>query len=508
MASERIKLIIHIGQPKTGTSAIQGFLDYNRNKLAAENGIIYPNLNHKDFLSGRQHNHAHFFAGVLDNDSIKNCVVTFEKLKKFCLRNNKNRIVISNEGFFSHRWPKYIRELIDHFDFDYHIILYLRRQDKYAESAWKQWGHKNPLYNTIFDYIDNINLNWKRVIDVWLEYFDLKNFSVRPYEKSTIGNDTVVDFMKILGVNKLSDFVSPPKSNQVHNIGFNRDVIEVLKLCRSIIKSQHDNKLLDFMYKSVPEKYQKKPFEEYDFLSPNDKLELIKKYEKSNNEIAKIFSGNQVNKLFNDPLPNPSDFWKPYEGLTIEKFVPIVMEILYNQQKIIETQEKSKGNIIKEKVKSSIVCSRVNIRNRVIFKKSLFQKQIKDVKLHKDGIIFTVVGHDPAIILPHLKLLKVAKQMIIDITVPEKTLIYIFYKTKRLKHYSKKRFLKTELSKGRNTVIVDIPSSEVFGRLRLDPGTQPGNYILHRIAFLTISSFLILKSLRTFLAKTKNIFSR
>jgi len=73
-----------------------------------------------------------------------------------------------------------------------------------------------------------------------------------------------------------------------------------------------------------------------EYLAPKEQYELVKKYEKSNNEIASIFWKDNRTKLFNDPLPNPNSEYKEFEGLTLEKVIPIFMKILLNQSKEIE----------------------------------------------------------------------------------------------------------------------------------------------------------------------------
>jgi hypothetical protein len=50
----------HIGQLKTGTSAIQSFFNYNREKLSKDYKLLYPNFEDSNFDKGIYHNHGDF----------------------------------------------------------------------------------------------------------------------------------------------------------------------------------------------------------------------------------------------------------------------------------------------------------------------------------------------------------------------------------------------------------------------------------------------------------------
>jgi hypothetical protein len=286
---DTITLIIHIGSPKTGTSAIQGFLNYNRQLLAKKNGILYPNFNNEDLATGLLHNHSRYFSNVIKNNDIEGCIKILDKTQNYCRKNNISTIVLSNEGFFNNKWPSLFKEIFSSFDIEIKFIVYLRRQDHYIESAWKQWGHKSPEHNSIQTFVEEANMNWYNVLEYWLKYFSPHQFIVRPYEKTVIGENIVTDFLNLIGIMDISDFVNPPPNNMNLNQGFNRDIVEILKLCNKNLNNHNDNKLIDFMHKTIPNEYHKKPYQSYYLLSPKEKIEIIKKYEESNIQIANKF---------------------------------------------------------------------------------------------------------------------------------------------------------------------------------------------------------------------------
>lgn len=342
MGENLIKLFIHIGQPKTGTSAIQSFLNYNREHLANNHSVLYPNLKSVDFAMGLQHNHAPFFMNAKVNNKIDECLETLNNCHKYCLNNGIDKIVLSNEGFFWHWWPEIIKRATLLMDVDYKIVLYLRRQDKYLESAWKQWGHKLDNCNSIQDYSKIANLDWFISLAPWLKAFEPNNFIVQAYEKSVIGDDIITNFMSLLGIDDMSEFITPPETNENINTGFNRDIIEILKLSKSLVKDQNDHSLLEFLFNMLSPAYQKNMTENYGFLSPRESLDIIEYYKRSNKMVANTFYGVNNKGLFNDPLPNENDDWEPFSGLTIEKVVPIFMEILLKQSQEIQDLKNKK----------------------------------------------------------------------------------------------------------------------------------------------------------------------
>ncbi len=349
MKENQIKLFIHIGQPKTGTSAIQGFLNYNREILSRIHKILYPNFDNNEFDKGLMHNHAIFFSEANRIKDFYGSIHRFNECIHYCRKSNISKIVISNEGWSWQFWPGLLKRMIDTTGVDYNIIVYLRRQDKFLESAWKQWGHKIPDCGNIQAYIKKIELDWYKILKMWTEYFDQDKFIIRTYEKSQIGDDIVKDFASIIGIEKLAGFNTPPDTTLNTNAGFNWEVVELMKLSRGLLTDQNDNKLHSFMNRMLSESYKKRPMEEYSFLSPREKLDIIRQYEQSNNLIAKEFLNQKEGNLFNDPLPDPDQKWIPHPEFKIENLIPIMMEIMINQQDQIQELKVKLHNIFGKK---------------------------------------------------------------------------------------------------------------------------------------------------------------
>lgn len=471
--NNHLKVYFHIGQAKTGSSAIQSFLNYNREVLAKEHKILYPNFNsNESFEKGFDHNHANYFHKLHKISDKKIKFAEFKDCLEYSIHNGIEIIVFSAEMFEFEWLPIIIKEASELFKFDFSVILYLRRQDHYLEAAWKQWGHKMVNVDSIQVYSKRVHLNWHDTFNTWLKHISPEKFTVKPYEKSSIGEDIIGDFMSLLGIDSLIGFKTPPNNSLNKNNGLNTDVIEILKLCRSAEGSIHNNILLEFVYNSLPEHYKKPPMVSYNILSPRERLKIIEQYTESNNKIASIFFG-EGSVLFHDPLPDLGEPWEPYSGLTLEKAIPIIMEILLKLSKDIDQTTQ----LIQSKKVIYSFCG-IDIFNNSIFSKQIVHKQLINNEIH-----FESRKDDPIIKLPKTNIPINYFTIKIEISVSVDTIIQLFYKTKFISQYIEEKSLKSNIHAGRNIVTFKINERNVYNRLRLDPGCHAGKYIIHKIEF-------------------------
>jgi len=332
-------IYFHIGQSKTGTSAIQGFLNHNRKTLAEEYKCLYPNFHADDLAYGALHNHTPVFNQAQENNDFSAVFKQFGKVIMYCKERDINKVIVSSEKLFPNRFmPSVIKKIIDLTEVDYKIVIYLRRQDKWLEAAWKQWGHKEHDFNNIHEYAQKYHMDWNLILKWWLQLFSLEHVIVRPYEKSQIGDDIIDDFLKIIGVTNRSGLINPLDKNINVNTGFSIDVIEILKLSKALLRNPHDNRLLNFMHTALSDDFKKIPMQDYAFLSQGERIEILQKYEPSNIEMAKTLYNRE--KFFNDPWPDENDAWEPYGDLTIEKLVPVFMEVFVHQYERIQRLSK------------------------------------------------------------------------------------------------------------------------------------------------------------------------
>jgi hypothetical protein len=326
-----ITVYIHSGTGKTGTSAIQAFLNYNRENLFRDFSCLYPNFNISQMEKGKDcHNHCKF---VLNDKDFNQ---KLEKAIDLCREQNISKIIISCEGIFAN--PAAGEKIFSHFqdksDVSFRIIVFFRRQDHFLESSWKQWGSKDKRFRTIDEYIAVSTIRWLDQLTEFGKIFGKENLIARPYEKEQLKEGLISEFLKLCDIPFAGyRWITPPDTNANINVGFDRDVIEILSLNKAFLKDIHDNTLMDFFYRNLPETYLKKPYEQYDFLSPVQRIRILERYDQMNQTIAREYLGRENGQLFVEPRPEPDDAWNCYEGLTVEKIVPIFTQMLLNIDK-------------------------------------------------------------------------------------------------------------------------------------------------------------------------------
>ncbi|MEE4348508.1 MAG: sulfotransferase, partial [Paracoccaceae bacterium] len=140
-----MKLILHIGMGKTGTSSIQNALRTSSVELAEQNvqylgmwfDAIDPRFNGS--LGTRE-----FFA--LDEEAMQSAATLFlENLNRINAERGIETFVLSNEAIFGavHRIKPFILALCEQIDVK--IVIYIRDPHSWLPSAYTQWSlyHKS-----------------------------------------------------------------------------------------------------------------------------------------------------------------------------------------------------------------------------------------------------------------------------------------------------------------------------------------------------------------------------
>ena len=145
---------IHIGTHKTGSTSIQYFLFKNRQKLS-EQGFLYPLSGiPKKNLFGQHHLSAAFLEHLQLNTYNPNAGGWEEVISEANAVPDKN-IVISSENFCLPRFDieqiYKIREYLSHYTVK--IVIYLRRQDKYLISQYRQFIGANKYSDSFQQFI-------------------------------------------------------------------------------------------------------------------------------------------------------------------------------------------------------------------------------------------------------------------------------------------------------------------------------------------------------------------
>ena len=99
-----------------------------------------------------------------------------------------------------------------------------------------------------------------------------------------------------------------------------------------------------------------------------------------------------------------------------------------------------------------------------------------------EGLVVQATGDDPNLILPAFPYdPKTTLVVRVDLTCPAATHLDIYYQTSQALAYAETRKLSHSLNQGRNVLYIPVLEPDLAGRLRLDPGTVPGEYVLHAV---------------------------
>ncbi len=351
--------IIHIGYGKTGTTAIQTLLSNNR-KWLVNKGILYPDLKHKGtWLNLVNHN---YFAFALSGKKGWLKLEPLDYLNQFESQLKKlpgvKRILLSGEDFAGGIQPwefgsqeeytravtykiQYLKDLLSNHKVS--VLVYLRRQDTFLESAIDQ-AIKNEslfgrqLFRTVPEFVKVMRprLDYYAALNIWASIFGRENVKVAVYEKEQFHNGRLFDdYLARLGITDLEGLVVPKNNARVDNKRFTRDVAEFKRILNRIPKPKHEERLLMMALQEISEDMSNTEPVDFSFLSLAERQDILSEFESSNQYVAKNYLGRNDGKLFLEPVPDISDVKSEllYPGLSVEK----AMEIMLRLQRKMES---------------------------------------------------------------------------------------------------------------------------------------------------------------------------
>ncbi|GAA6207707.1 hypothetical protein NBRC116601_10000 [Cognatishimia sp. WU-CL00825] len=183
------RLILHIGSQKTGTTTIQGFLKNQTENLASA-GLHFvragrTNIAHNSVLQSIKKGQGDLVAGDI--------------LSEIGAQPENSCSVISSEMFFRKGIAAYFKQ---HFPQDLRartrVLVYLRRQDKYAEAMYKQRVKNGRFRGSPSEYLKNVvKLNYDGILQEFADAFGQDNLIVRPFERCLLAKgDVLRDFVQ------------------------------------------------------------------------------------------------------------------------------------------------------------------------------------------------------------------------------------------------------------------------------------------------------------------------
>ena len=307
---EAPRLVIHAGITKTGSTYIQNFLDLNRPALLRR-GIWVPEVGIYA-QPGRPHKqagHSRFVqAAVRDDQTLRQYIRRGLQIAPGAI----HTIILSSEAFFlhdeSHRIPAYLG------DFPTEALIYLRRQDEWANSQYCEFvggGAIGRVSETFDEWImqptTRERMDYRCVLERFAEVLGQARVHVRVYDRQAFPEgDIIADLAEALALPELLDLPRPgvggsndPRISAPH--------IDALREYngRKFASSEGYLGFIEDITRRLCEWRRDKGIEmpPPDVVTPEARQRLIEQFAEINSEIARDWMDREDGRLFDVAIP-------------------------------------------------------------------------------------------------------------------------------------------------------------------------------------------------------------
>lgn len=271
-----MKVLLHIGQSKTGTSAIQAFLTLNR-KALQDAGVLYPvaRVSGMPIDMGAHNAVADALVGLSRFPHV-DAKEYFDQFFTEAAQLNAELLILSAEHFFGGEpriwntsgsdeylelYQKKISRLAEFLkDHEVSIIIYLRPQLDWLASAVGQTVRiqrlisNQVLYENDKQFYEMMKplLMYSKLLDVWSETLKPQNFTVVPYVRETLyKKSSISDFLHRAGLDHIQYPYATPDV-QV-NKSLTREYLEVKKLLNRTPRGKTSERVIIHILETLSE---------------------------------------------------------------------------------------------------------------------------------------------------------------------------------------------------------------------------------------------------------------
>ena len=350
-------LHVHIGTPKTATTAIQNFCKENKGLLAKKGycyrlfPFVYPRV-------ARTRN-GHFLLGKIEDENGKRCKEQEEKNFRDGMKLVQelfltyDNVILSDEsiwrGMDSERkslWSDLMQEAKKG-GFTVHAIVYLRRQDKFFASLWNQQVKKLTETETFEEFASSVNRK------IRIDYYDKltrmadvigkENVTVRRFDGGKFeGGSIYSDFLLTIGLSLTDEYKI---SQGVRNTGLYGNTHEIKRVLNDLPQMK-DPGIRNFIRESLQE-CSDLSSKEYpsEMFSKEETAALLKTYEEGNRKIAEEYLHEPGAELFDNTIKDVPKWQKdnPYMIDDLIRFVGIASMRLYEENQRLREELESKS---------------------------------------------------------------------------------------------------------------------------------------------------------------------
>ena len=359
-------IYLHIGTPKTGTSALQSFLLNNFEELGRQ-GYDYPE--HKVDVNNISSGNGQEIINIMNKEGKEAAQKYIDSLLSTCKNEN---IIISSEALY--RYPEEMYQLFPNAK----IIVYFRSQLDFIESSYNQGvkrsNQKYPFSRAINNVLrTNDGFYSSMLLEKWAKFYGYKNINLRVYEPvQFLGGTIFSDFLTTIGAEFNDSFELPEESI---NVSYSRDAMEYKLLLNNLFDGSVEplmQQMIDQALQQFSQTYFRNGGVKYSLYSESQRKKVLDFYEDSNHLIAKQFLNRKDGELFTES--DTTNINKNYAGLSNGKIVKLTKFIInmfpetieYFAIKMIDGINSNKSNVKTAAFKLASILTMPRIAKKIL----------------------------------------------------------------------------------------------------------------------------------------------
>lgn len=348
-------IYLHIGTPKTGTTAIQNFCSENQEVLNRQ-GYYYPEFAYRYPSADRLRNGHFLFGCVHDEEGLRDDKREKEIFKEAFQKiyeafDTYPNIILSDEGLWTcgfrdekNVWEK-IKEEIGEKQIAIKVIVYFRMQDTFLYSWWSQRvkeglrAESQLTWERMADELPIIQLDYYDMLEKIAEYVGRDNIIVRRFEAERFTGGTLyTDFIDALGLTYSKEYHI---KSEIRNISLTRNNNEIKRILNRIPRLDAQGNAM-FRRLLVEQSECQEEDNIYSMFSEAERTAFLAKYHEGNLRIAKEYLGEE--ELF-FPKAGEKKKWNPHDGYMMEDVILFFGSLALQMDREIKEQKRQINGI-------------------------------------------------------------------------------------------------------------------------------------------------------------------
>jgi hypothetical protein len=342
-----MKLLMHIGLHKTGTSAIQSFLLDNRAQLLAQ-GLLYP----LDLEKWGNHNplawhlmDPRYLPTQGDFYRKLSTPAHWQKLHEAVSESRADRVILSGEDFSLIGRPQQLAALLERYET--RVIVYLRRQDQYLQSIYNQdvknyeFMRHERFEDFVLDHRLEEILHYDVFLERWSAAFGKENIVVGIYDRGCLKDGLIPDFASLAGIDLRQDM---RVRQEAVNTRLSDRALEVKRMLNRLKLNEPQHRiLLDALINTPLAQLQSASLPaEHSMMSRHRQREFLRQFCQGNRAVARDYLG-----VDGDPFSEPGDgsgHERPSpaalpesETLMNDLVAPMIQNLFMHLEQLLET---------------------------------------------------------------------------------------------------------------------------------------------------------------------------